>query len=90
MNKKNQFEKLRVRSNSNGIFLRDTQSKSEDDYIEVNVCAKSESGAPLYNIMCREYEYNALDWSQVTQIETSSFVVIHQIKEPLCNGVIKF
>jgi hypothetical protein len=90
MNKKNQFEKLRVRSNSNGIFLRDTQSKSEDDYIEVNVGAKSESGAPLYNIMCREYEYNALDWSQVTQIETSSFVVIHQIKEPLCNGVIKF
>lgn len=90
MNKKNQFEKLRVRSNSKGIFLRDTQSKSEDDYTEVNVGAKSKSGAPLYNIMCREYEYNALDWSQVTQIETSSFVVIHQIKEPLCNGVIKF
>lgn len=90
MNKKNQFEKLRVRSNDDGIFVRDTQSKSDSEHNVVKINEYSATGAPLYNIMCREYEYNALEWGEVSEIETSSFVVIHQIDEPLCNGVIKF
>lgn len=95
MNKKNQFEKLKVRSNSNGIFVGDTQTPSTSDYqnkynkVSINQYSES-TGAPLFNIMCREYEYNALDLSSVNQIETSSFVVIHQIDDALCNGVIKF
>ena len=94
MNKKNQFEKLKVRSNSNGIFVGDTQVISTNDYQnkynKVSINQYSATGAPLFNIMCREYEYNALDLSSVNQIETSSFVVIHQIDDALCNGVIKF
>ena len=94
MNKKNQFEKLKVRSNSNGIFVGDTQVTSTNDYQnkynKVSINQYSATGAPLFNIMCREYEYNALDLSSVNQIETSSFVVIHQIDDALCNGVIKF
>ena len=90
MNKKNQFEKLRVRSNSNGIFVRDTQSNSESECNTVSINKYSVTNEPLFNIMCREYEYNGSNMGSVTEIETSSFVVIHQIDEPLCNGVIKF
>jgi len=52
--------------------------------------------APLWNIMCREYEYKQngnstliTDASKAT-IETSSYVVIHLIDGALCSGDVKF
>ena len=42
---------------------------------------------PLYNIMCREYEYNQGSITATntysSKIETSSYVVVHQIDRPL-------
>lgn len=37
----------------------------------------------LNNIMAREYKFNGLDLSKVSQIETSSYAVIHQIDKVL-------
>ena len=48
--------------------------------------AVSTSGRPLYNIMCREYEYNNASASSATELETSSYVVIHLIDGTLNNG----
>ena len=77
MNEKSQFEKLAVRSFRNGgITMKDVLNK------EHNVVT---SDKRYYNIMCREYEYNAK--SRPDQLETSSYAVIHMIDTPLDNGV---
>ena len=39
----------------------------------------------LYNILVSDYKFNAGDITKATQIETSSFAVIHQI-----DGVLKY
>ena len=46
------------------------------------------ANAPLWNIMCREYEYDKATIASTSavsgaSIETSSYVVIHQIDGPL-------
>jgi uncharacterized surface protein with fasciclin (FAS1) repeats len=41
------------------------------------------SDPKLYNIMARDYKFNTRDIAGATQIETSSFAVIHQIDELL-------
>jgi hypothetical protein len=63
------------------ISMREARAKVIDPTVAI-----SSSGKPLYNIMCREYEYNTNDVSTAAQIETSSYVVIHQIDGTLCNG----
>lgn len=63
------------------ISMREARAKVIDP-----AAAVSSSGKPLFNIMCREYEYNTNDVSTAAQIETSSYVVIHLIDGTLCNG----
>jgi len=76
MNENLQFAKVAVRSDKTGIFITDEVGNTrkvvltDDNY---------------YNIMCREYEYNASVAS--TELETSSYAVVHMIDAPLCNGV---
>ncbi|HEY6913686.1 MAG TPA: hypothetical protein VI413_03335, partial [Paludibacter sp.] len=36
-----------------------------------------------YNIMARDFKFNILDLSKATTIETSSYVVIHQVDKCL-------
>lgn len=84
MNSYNQFEKLSVVSNNDGIFVTDGQSLATAQRNKRKVViANSESGRPLYNIMCREYLLNGNTRETSTLIETSSYVVIHQIDGPL-------
>ena len=52
----------------------------------VSTVNSSVSGKPLYNIMCREYEYNNANVGSATEIETSSYVVVHLIDGTLNNG----
>lgn len=80
MNSKAQFEKLSVRSTPDGVItVIDAKNNTH------NVITTPVGGQTYYNIMCREYEYNAA--TNPTQLETSSFAVIHLIGEPLDNGV---
>lgn len=79
MNVNSQFEKLTVKGGEN-ITVWDKNNRHERHVIKKNTA----SGLPLYNIMCREYELNG------NLIETSSYVVVHQIDGPLCNGDILF
>ncbi len=54
------------------------------------------SGKPLYNILCREYEFKVGDNTglindvSTAMIETSSYAVIHLIDGALCNGEVDF
>lgn len=84
MNSYNQFEKLSVVSNADGISVTDGQSLAADKrhkrYVQLT---NSESGRPLYNIMCREYILDNTQRANAKLIETSSYVVIHQIDAPL-------
>ena len=63
------------------IKMREAAAKIVDPAKAVSV-----SGKPLYNIMCREYEYDNASVGSATQIETSSYVVIHLIDGTLNNG----
>ena len=63
------------------IKMREAVAKVVDPTTAVSV-----SGKPLYNIMCREYEYDNASVGSATQIETSSYVVIHLIDGTLNNG----
>lgn len=53
-------------------------------------------GHPLYNILCREYEFKVgtktglITSVETAMIETSSYAVIHLIDGPLCNGEVEF
>lgn len=72
-----QFAKLAVRSESDGIYVGDQVSK--DAGTNYKSWAKVVTAdSRLYNIMCREYEY-----SGTTELETSSYAVIHLIDKPL-------
>lgn len=75
MNELSQFEKLAVSSNSQGISIRDAEGNTR--HVMINKPG-------YYNIMCREYEYN--DKSSPSELETSSYAVIHMIDGPLMNG----
>lgn len=92
MNAKQQFVKLAVKPVTDGgamkIQVRDANNnlRSASDQ-NMSAPVDGSSPRPLYNIMCREYEYNDKDLTKATNIETSSWVVIHQIDGPLCNGV---
>lgn len=83
LNEYQQFVKLSVKPSTAGDALSVTDMAKNVRSVTKNI---GETGRPLYNIMCREYEYDSSD----TKIETSSYVVIHQIDKPLCNGVVDF
>ena len=101
MNENQQFVKMTVKGGSN-ITIYDNKPKSEGgpNVRTVQTTAYTDNGKPYYNIMCREYEIKALDSgttlseasyaSNQFSIETSSYVVIHLIDEPLCNGDVIF
>jgi hypothetical protein len=86
MNKNQQFVKLEVKGGTD-ITIKDAGGNTRHV-----VKGTSVTGKPLFNIMCREYEYNKSAVSNVgdTQLETSSYVVIHQIDGALCNGDVVF
>ena len=85
-----QFAKLKVKGGSD---ITVTDANGNVRHVLKN---KTNEGAPLWNIMCREYEFkNGSNSGLITDvskamIETSSYVVIHQIDGPLCNGEVKF
>lgn len=85
-----QFAKLKVRG---GTDIQITDANNNVRHVLKN---KTDEGNPLWNIMCREYEFkNGTSSGIITDaskamIETSSYIVIHQIDGPLCNGEVKF
>ena len=80
-----QFTRLEV---SGGTDIRVRLSKTDPNPRKVLTnTSTGPTAEPLYNIMCREYEYNQGSITAMTtfssKIETSSYVVIHQIDGPL-------
>ena len=64
-----QYYKLKVRVDNGGLQVTDAKN---------NVRRVVTTGN-LYNIMAREYQYDAPDAARAGQIYTSSFAVVHQI-----------
>ena len=64
------YYKLKTDVSNNGITLTDGSGKTHKVIT---------SNKNLYNVMAREYQYDASDASQARNIYTSSFAVIHQI-----------
>jgi uncharacterized surface protein with fasciclin (FAS1) repeats len=74
------FYKLNVTTDNSGIAVTDLAG---------NVRHVT-SDAGLRNLMAREYQYNNPDVAKATEIETSSFAVIHQIDKPLMYSTTQF
>lgn len=67
------FYKLNITADNNGITIKDLAKRT----IHVT------SNPALRNLMAREYQYNNKDAALANEIETSSYVVVHQIDRPL-------
>jgi uncharacterized surface protein with fasciclin (FAS1) repeats len=74
------FYKLNVQANNSGITITDMAG---------NVRHVTDN-PDLRNLMAREYQYNNKDVAKATEIETSSFAVIHQIDKPLMFSTTQF
>lgn len=74
------FYKLNVRADNDGITITDMAGNIR------HVTDNPE----LRNLMAREYQYNNKDVTKATEIETSSFAVIHQIDKPLMFSATQF
>ncbi len=74
------FYKLKVQADNSGIAITDMTG---------NVRRVTDDPT-LHNLMAREYQYNNQDVSKATEIETSSFAVIHQIDKPLIFSTTEF
>lgn len=96
MNSNQQFVKMTVKGGST-ITIKDNKPASEGGpNVRTVQLTNTDNGKPYYNIMCREYEIKPFDSGTTLNeasyannqfsIETSSFVVVHLIDEPLCNG----
>lgn len=84
-----------------GEFTRLTVSGGTEVYVQddkgnthkVSTNEYSKTHAPLWNIMCREYEFDKATITAATtsdsKIETSSYVVIHQINGALIHPTIE-
>ena len=70
------FYRLNVQADNNQIVV--TDAIGQKHYVQT-------ADPALYNILARDYLFNSKDVSSSTQIETSSFAVIHAI-----NGVLRF
>ncbi len=73
------FFRITATSTGDEIILRDNAGTAESS----RVITTEVNGKKLYNLMAREYQYNNLDASDATNIETSSSAVIHLIDKPL-------
>lgn len=93
MNDNQQFVKVYVKG-GNEVSVTDVKGNVRKVQKHKFSGNNETSGAPLWNIMCREFEFtsdNGTAGSTFTTvdkalIETSSYVVVHQIDRPLCNG----
>jgi hypothetical protein len=74
------FYKLNVKADNSGIVITDMAG---------NVRHVTEN-PDLRNLMAREYQYNNQDVAKATEIETSSFAVIHLIDKPLMFSTTQF
>lgn len=72
----NRFYKLTVTKDETSMSIRDNSNRTEAVHVKT-------SNPALYNIMCRDYQFNGTDKRTVTEIETSSWAVIHQIDDVL-------
>ncbi|HZK02949.1 MAG TPA: hypothetical protein VFC94_00900 [Bacteroidaceae bacterium] len=84
MNDLNQFEKLAVSSTKTGITVKDKVGNIRK---VVTKAVKPTIDDKYHNIMCREYQYNNNAANSATELETSSYLVIHLIDGPLSYGV---
>ena len=80
-----QFTKLTV---SGGQQIKVVDAMGNVRHVNTTALSTGTGSAPLWNIMCREYEYNAATIATAaavngSNLETSSYVVIHQIDGPL-------
>ena len=84
-----QFAKLKVKG---GDEIEVTDANGNVRHVLKNRYSAGVGKRPLWNIMCREYEFNATTVTDASRsrLETSSYIVIHQIDGPLCNGEVKF
>ena len=83
MDRDGQFTKLTVSGGKN-ITIKDEMGNERHVVKAYSTEGDDPSNAPLWNIMCREYEYSASSVATAsavssTSLETSSYVVIHQI-----------
>lgn len=84
MNSLNQFEKLSVSATKTGVTVKD---KVGNERHVVTKAVKPTIDDKYHNIMCREYQYNNSSANSATELETSSYLVIHLIDGPLSYGV---
>lgn len=74
------FYKLKVNADNSNIEITDMAGNVRHVTTNPN----------LRNLMAREYQYNNKDVAKATEIETSSFAVIHQIDKPLMFSATQF
>ena len=85
MDRDGQFTKLTV---AGGRNVTVTDGMGNTRHVVKAYSGGDPANAPLWNIMCREYEYDKATIASTSavsgaSIETSSYVVIHQIDGPL-------
>lgn len=73
---KGTFNKLTVKTDNNGSFIRVIDMAGNERTVQT-------SRPNLYNLMAREYTYNDKDKSKATTLHNSSSAVIHLIDKPL-------
>ena len=71
--KTHRFYQVNSKLDANGLTVRDNVG---------NVVNVVTSGG-LYNLMAREYQFNAKNHTDATEIVTTSSVIIHQVDKPL-------
>lgn len=80
-----QFTRLEVSGGTDISVRLSDKDPNPRKVLKVNSSGPAQD--PLYNIMCREYEYDKASITSIgtysSKIETSSYVVIHQIDGPL-------
>lgn len=80
-NRTETFYKLYLKSEGNySLAVRTEQTKNETDDAKI---AHVKTADGRFNIMARDFKFNTSDPANATQIETSSYIVIHQIDKCL-------
>jgi uncharacterized surface protein with fasciclin (FAS1) repeats len=74
------FFKLYLSGGNYSLNVRTEQTKNETDE---NKIARVKTGNGLFNIMARDFKFNTATPETATTIETSSYIVIHQIDKCL-------
>jgi uncharacterized surface protein with fasciclin (FAS1) repeats len=74
------FYKLYLSGGNQALTVRTEQTKKEADESK---CAHVKKDEGLFNIMARDFKFNTSTPASATMIETSSYIVIHQIDKCL-------